>query len=281
MASPVRIAAAQMCSGLDPAHNIAAIKAHAVAAAEAGANYMLTPEVSIAFAGNRAQLAEVARPFAGDPFVAACADIAKEHALYLHLGSMAVALENGRFANRSVLFGPDGARIATYDKIHLFDADPPGDRPYRESDTYEGGDAAVLAHVGDISLGMSICYDVRFPSLYAMLAEAGAEVLSVPAAFTVPTGEAHWATLLRARAIETGSYVIAAAQGGRHANGRSTWGHSMIIGPWGEVIADGGEEPGLITAELDFAEGDKARSMIPSLTHDRNYPVPELPKAAE
>src|SRR5690606_21951298 len=165
-----------------------------------------------------------------------CAAIARETNLFLHLGSLAVALPDGRFANRSVLFGPDGSIAATYDKIHLFDATLPGLREYRESATYAGGDMAVVTEAAGMSLGMTICYDVRFPVLHRTLAAAGAELIAVPAAFTVPTGEAHWEVLLRARAIETGCFVIAAAQAGQHQNGRSTYGHSMIVDPWGKIL---------------------------------------------
>jgi predicted amidohydrolase len=198
--------------------------------------------------------------------------MARENRVTLHLGSLAVALEDGRFANRSVLFGPEGEIAATYDKIHLFDATLAGLRDYRESATYRGGDTAVVVPVAGFKLGMSICYDVRFPALYNALANAGAQVLAVPAAFTVPTGQAHWQTLLRARAIETGSYVIAAAQGGTHENGRATYGHSMIIAPWGEIIAEiDGDEPGVLLASVDLDLVNEARRRLPALDNARPF----------
>ncbi|RYG93777.1 MAG: carbon-nitrogen hydrolase family protein [Alphaproteobacteria bacterium] len=190
----------------------------------------------------------------------------------MHLGSLAVALPDGRFANRSVLFRPDGTIAATYDKIHLFDATLPGLKHYRESETYAGGNEAVVTDAPGFRLGMTICYDVRFPKLHRSLAEAGAEVISVPAAFTVPTGEAHWEVLLRARAIETGSFVIAAAQAGQHENGRSTWGHSMIIDPWGRILEQlGGDGPGIAIADIDLNAVDEARGKVPALANARAF----------
>lgn len=272
MADSFRVAALQMRSGISPADNLAAIEAGAAEAAAGGASYMLTPEVSIAFAANRAQLSEVAPPFESNPAIAQCAEIARRHGIHLHLGSLAIAAEDGKFRNRSVLFAPDGTIAANYDKIHLFDADPPGDRPYRESDSYSGGDMAVVTDAPGFRLGLSICYDLRFPALYAALAGAGAVAMAVPAAFTVPTGRAHWDVLLRARAIETGSYVIAAAQGGAHENGRATWGHSMIVSPWGEIAAQKDDDrPGLVFAEIDPARAADARARIPALANVRPF----------
>lgn len=272
MSDKIRVAAVQMCSGVVPEANLEAIAGFVGEAARSGASYVLTPEVSIAFAGNRDELAQVAGPFADNPAIAQCAEIAKEHAIFLHLGSLAVALEDGLFANRSVLFAPDGAIAAQYDKIHLFDADPPGDRPYRESATYKGGDAVVVTDAPAFGLGMSICYDMRFPKLYNALAGAGAEVMAIPAAFTVPTGKAHWEVLLRARAIETGSYVIAAAQGGTHENGRATWGHSMVVDPWGAIVTEKTDDaPGIIIADIDLAKVADARARIPALANARTF----------
>jgi predicted amidohydrolase len=188
---------------------------------------------------------------------------------------------DGRFANRSVLFQPDGSIAATYDKIHLFDATLPGLREYRESATYAGGDSAVVAQAGDISLGLTICYDVRFPALHKALAMAGAEVIAVPAAFTVPTGEAHWEVLLRARAIETGCYVIAAAQAGQHQNGRSTYGHSMIVDPWGKVVGQlGGDGPGVLVADIDLKAVAGARGRVPALANGREFSLSVNPVGA-
>jgi predicted amidohydrolase len=270
----VRVAALQMRSGVAPEANLIALETLASEAVRQGAKYVLSPEVTVAFAENREGLARVARPFENNQEVGLLSRMARKYGITLHLGSMAVALEDGRFANRSVVFGPDGAINATYDKIHLFDATLVGLRDYRESATYRGGDVAVVAPVTGFRLGMSICYDVRFPALYNALANGGAQVLAVPAAFTVPTGEAHWETLLRARAIETGSFVIAAAQGGVHENGRATYGHSMIIDPWGRVIARiEGDEPGVLVADLDLELVTEARRRVPALDNARPFSI--------
>ncbi|MEQ1771244.1 MAG: nitrilase-related carbon-nitrogen hydrolase, partial [Devosia sp.] len=202
----LRVAALQMQSGTTPGPNLDALERLAREAAAQGATYVLSPEVTVVFAESREGLRAVAGPWEGNPAIARCASIASQLHLWLHLGSLAVALDDGRFANRSVLFGPDGAVAATYDKIHLFDATLPGVREYRESATYRGGDVAVVTDVAGAKLGLTICYDVRFPALHRALAEAGAEILAIPAAFTAPTGAAHWEPLLRARAIETGSF---------------------------------------------------------------------------
>jgi predicted amidohydrolase len=268
----MRVAALQMNSGTRPGPNLDQLEALAAEAAGQGASYLLSPEVSVVFAENRDGLRAVAGPWEGNPDVVRAAGIARRLGVSLHLGSLAVALPDGRFANRSVLFRPDGSIAATYDKIHLFDATLPGLKNYRESETYAGGDSAVVTDAPGFRLGMTICYDVRFPKLHRTLAEAGAQVISVPAAFTVPTGEAHWEVLLRARAIETGSFVIAAAQAGSHENGRSTWGHSMIIDPWGKVLAElGGEGPGIAIADIDLATVDEARGKVPALANARPF----------
>ncbi len=277
----VRIAALQMNSGMEPGPNLDALTALAGEAAAQGAQYALSPEVSVVFAENREGLRAVAGPWEDNPAIARCADIARETGLFLHLGSLAVALPDGRFANRSVLFRPDGSIAATYDKIHLFDATLPGLREYRESATYAGGDAAVVTEVAGVKLGMTICYDVRFPILHRTLAAAGAELISVPAAFTVPTGEAHWEVLLRARAIETGCYVVAAAQAGRHQNGRSTYGHSMIVDPWGEILGElDGERPGVLAADIDVKAVTEARGRVPALANAREFSLSVNPTGA-
>jgi predicted amidohydrolase len=261
-----------MNSGTLPGPNLEALESLVAEAAGRGAVYALSPEVTVVFAENRDGLRAVAGPWEGNPAIASVADMARRHNVHLHLGSLAVALPDGRFANRSVLFAPDGTISATYDKIHLFDAVLPGVREYRESATYAGGDAAVVTDSVGFRLGMTICYDLRFPALHHALAAAGAEVLSVPAAFTVPTGAAHWEVLLRARAIETGSFVIAAAQGGDHENGRATYGHSMIVDPWGKVIAEiDGAAPGVLVADLDIAAANEARGRIPALANVRTF----------
>lgn len=268
----MRVAALQMNSGIRPGPNLDQLEALASDAAGQGATYLLSPEVSVVFAENREGLRSVAGPWEGNPDIARAAGIARRLGVTLHLGSLAVALPDGRFANRSVLFRPDGSIAATYDKIHLFDATLPGLRNYRESETYAGGDTAVVTDAPGFRLGMTICYDVRFPKLHRALAEAGAQVISAPAAFTVPTGEAHWEVLLRARAIETGSFVIAAAQAGNHENGRSTWGHSMIIDPWGRILTQlGGEGPGIAVADIDLSAVDEARGKVPALANARPF----------
>jgi predicted amidohydrolase len=270
----MKIAAIQMRSGLDPQANLSALEPMLAEAAAAGAQYVLTPEVTMLFPEHRDQLREVAAPFVGHPQLARVGELARQHSVHVHIGSLAVPLDDGRFANRSVLFGPDGAIKASYDKIHLFDASIAGLDAYRESATYAGGEIAVTAPLGDFTLGMSICYDMRFPRLYNALANAGAGLMAVPAAFTVPTGEAHWHVLLRARAIETGSYVIAAAQGGQHPNGRSTYGHSLIVDPWGRVLAElEHDAPGVLMGEIDPALVADARSRIPALANARDFAI--------
>jgi deaminated glutathione amidase len=273
----MKIAAIQMRSGLDPDANLRALEPMLAEAADAGAQYALTPEVTMIFPENREQLRSVAAPFADHPQLGRVGELARQHGMFVHIGSLPIPLDDGRFANRSVLFGPDGSQRATYDKIHLFDADIAGLNAYRESATYRGGEAAVTADLGDLTLGFSICYDMRFPKLYNALANAGAGLIAVPAAFTVPTGEAHWHVLLRARAIETGSFVIAAAQGGTHENGRATYGHSLVIDPWGRIVAElDGDAPGVLVAEIDPEAVGEARGRIPALRNARDFALPPL-----
>jgi len=272
----IRIAAVQMRSGTEPEPNLAALETFVAEAAANGAKYVLTPEMTVVFAENRQGLAGVSEPQEDNSAIRRAGELAKKHGLFLHIGSLAVALPDGYFANRAVLFGPDGEVVTTYDKIHLFDATLSGLADYRESATYRGGDKAVVADAAGFKLGLAICYDMRFPKLFNTLANAGAQVLAVPAAFTVPTGQAHWETLLRARAIETGSYVIAAAQGGAHQNGRSTYGHSMIIDPWGKIIAAAGnDEPGIIYADIDLAHVGEVRGRVPALANARPFSLAE------
>lgn len=261
-----------MRSGTEVKANLDVIATLAHKAADEGARYLLTPEMSVAFAENRAQLASIAEPFEGNQALKRCAEIAQEAGIALHIGSLAIAAGDGKFLNRSVLFRPDGAIAATYDKIHLFDANLPGERAYLESATYSGGDHLVWADVEKIHLGLSICYDMRFAQLYTDLALGGAEMIAIPAAFTVPTGLAHWHVLLRSRAIETGCYVLAAAQGGVHQNGRYTFGHSLIVDPWGRILAEKcDDEPGLIYAEIDPEAVTQAHGKIPALANRRPY----------
>lgn len=270
-----------MNSGVDAERNLATLERLAREAADAGAAYALSPEVTVVFAENREGLRHSAGPFANNPAIACCRRLARETRLWLHLGSLAVALPDGRFANRSVMFSPDGEVAATYDKIHLFDATLPGLDAYRESATYAAGERAVVATAAGLKVGLSICYDVRFPALYRTLAESGADLLAVPAAFTVPTGEAHWEVLLRARAIETGCFVVAAAQAGRHENGRTTWGHSMIVDPWGSILGQlDGKREGVLVADIDPAAVTQARAKVPALANGRSFSLSVNPDSA-
>jgi deaminated glutathione amidase len=210
-------------------------------------------------------------PESSDPSVQEFSALAKELEIHLHIGSLALRGSDGKLVNRALLFGPDGAKITHYDKIHLFDIDLPSGEQHRESHTYTAGDHAITADTPLARFGLAICYDVRFPRLFNTLANAGASVLLVPAAFTVPTGEAHWHVLLRARAIETGSYVLAAAQGGTHDSGRATYGHSLAIDPWGRIIAEAGTDPCALVFDIDPKASDEARSRIPALLNARSF----------
>jgi len=243
-------------------------------AAAGGAKLILTPEGTNILQRDRGLLLPQLRRVDGDPVVGGLRALAAELSVWLDIGS-ALVVEGGKAVNRQLLIGPDGEIAATYDKIHMFDVDLPTGEKARESEVYAPGEAAVLADTPLGKLGLTICYDMRFPQLYRALTVAGAEVLTVPAAFTRPTGEAHWEVLLRARAIETGSFVLAAAQGGFHEDGRGTWGHSMVVGPWGEIIAQlDHDEPGVLVADLDLAAVAKARSAIPALKNARQFTGP-------
>ena len=275
-----KAACVQMTTQRDMAPNIETIVRLTRAARAAGADLVMTPEVSNMIEPNRqAQLAKVR--FEGeDPVLAAGRDLAREIGVWLLLGSLAVKAEGEeRLANRSILLSPAGEIVARYDKIHMFDVDLAGGESYRESNRFRPGERAVVADLPWGRLGMTICYDMRFAHLYRALAHAGATLLSVPAAFTVPTGRAHWHVLLRSRAIETGCFLFAPAQTGEHAEGRRTYGHSLIVSPWGEVLADGGEEEGFVIAEIDTAKVAEARRMVPALGHDRAFSLPEAPVA--
>jgi predicted amidohydrolase len=277
MSQPVRIGVIQTRTGTDPERNIEALARSVAEARAGGASYVLTPEMSVCFAENREMLAGRASAWEGNKDIAGLSEIARDAGIWLHVGSLAIALEDGRFANRSVLFAPDGSVKATYDKIHLFDADIPGLNAYRESATYAGGNRAVVADLGDFKLGFSICYDMRFAALYRTLAQGGAQVIAVPAAFTVPTGQAHWEVLLRARAIETGCFIVAAAQGGQHKNGRATYGHSLVVAPWGEVIAAAGDDSEkVLFADLDLDAIATARQRVPALSNGREFTLENL-----
>ncbi|MCF4126383.1 carbon-nitrogen hydrolase family protein [Methylobacterium sp. SyP6R] len=270
MTAPRFVAACvQMRSGRDPAQNRDAAVAGIREAAERGAHYVQTPEMTSLLERDRPSLFEKIREPEHDSTLGALRDVARERGVVVHVGSLAV--KNGdKVANRAFVIDREGAITAAYDKLHLYDVDLPNGESYRESATYTGGARAVVTDLPWGRLGVAICYDVRFPALYRALAEAGAEILSAPAAFTRQTGEAHWHVLQRARAIETGSFMISAAQGGRHEDGRETYGHSLIVDPWGRVLAEAdGNEPGVILAEIDMALVADARARIPALRHAR------------
>jgi predicted amidohydrolase len=264
-----------MRSGLDPAANLASAEASIRAAAGRGAKLVVTPEATHLLQRDDAKLAEAVRPPEEEPAIPTFAALAAALDIWLVVGSLMVKTEDGRVANRCHVFGPDGALAATYDKIHLFDVQLGSGEAYKESKRVRPGDRAVACETPWGGLGLTICYDLRFPQLYRALAKAGARLITVPAAFTRPTGEAHWETLLRARAIECGAFVLAAAQGGKHEDGRSTWGHSTVVGPWGEVVAKlESDEPGELIADLDLGGVEAARGKIPALTHDREFGAP-------
>lgn len=270
----IRVACVQMRSGTDVAENIRAADALIREAADAGADLIATPEMTTLLDRKPGSAWEKSTDEASDPGLAHFKALAKELGKTLLIGSLAIRAEAGKCANRSFLIRPDGEVAARYDKIHMFDVQLNAGNIYRESDSYAAGEAAVAAILPMAKLGMTVCYDVRFPELFRQLAMAGAQIIAVPAAFTRITGEAHWHILLRARAIETGCFVIAPAQAGKHQDGRETYGHSLIIDPWGEILAEGGTEPGVIVATLDLAKVDEVRGKIPSLRHVRAFCEP-------
>jgi predicted amidohydrolase len=276
--SSFKAACIQMRSGTGPEANIAAASEMIRAAAGQGAAFIATPEMTNLLDIRPGMARAKVRREAEDESLPKLRALAAELGVTLLIGSLAIALEEEeRFANRSFLIGPDGAILARYDKIHMFDVEVGDGQTYRESRAYRPGEAAVLAGTPFARLGLTICYDVRFPHLYRRLAQAGAEILTIPAAFTRVTGEAHWHVLVRARAIETGSFVIAPAQGGKHEDGRETFGHSLIVSPWGEVLAEAeGAEPGIILADIDLGDVAKARGRIPSLGNERAFPLTEF-----
>ena len=273
----IRAALVQLSSGDDPEANLAETLARLDEAR--GADLILTPEVTNCVSGSRARQEEVLRTEAEDPTLAAIRDWARAAATPVLIGSLALRREDeARFANRSFLIAADGGIAACYDKVHMFDADPAEGESYRESSGYRPGERAVLAWAAGVSVGMTVCYDLRFPVLYRALARAGAELLTVPSAFSRPTGAAHWEVLLRARAIETGCWVLAPAQTGTHPTStdrvRRSWGHSLVVAPWGEVVLDMGEAPGVGFAAIDPAAVAEARRKVPSLAHDRAWSGP-------
>ncbi|WEX09011.1 carbon-nitrogen hydrolase family protein [Chelativorans sp. AA-79] len=274
MSSAVRVAALQMRSGTDPDANLAAFEDLVRQAAGQGAKYVQSPEMTGALVRSREALLERVRPAGENPLVRRGADLAKELSIFIHIGSTAISLDGGKVANRAFLFGPDGTLIATYDKIHMFDVDLDKGESWRESATYAPGEQTVVAALPFARVGLAVCYDLRFPQLFRAQALAGAEVLTVPAAFTRQTGEAHWHVLARARAIENGAWLIAAAQGGLHEDGRETYGHSLIVDPWGRVAAEADhDEPAVVVADIDPVASAAARRKIPNLANARDFAV--------
>ena len=249
-------------------------------AADRGAAFILTPEVTNCLSTSRTHQAAALVDQEHDPMLAALRSKARERRVTILAGSIALNTNDpdGRFANRSFLIGPEGEIIAAYDKIHMFDVQVSETETYHESAGYRPGDRAVVAQTPFGAVGLTVCYDIRFPHLYRTLAKAGAQIITVPSAFSPVTGAAHWETLLRARAIETGCFILAPAQTGRHeirrGRPRSTYGHSMVVSPWGDVLADAGTEPGITLVDLDLSDVDDARGRIPSLQHDRDYRAP-------
>lgn len=269
-----RIALFQSTTGIDPAANARALEQAIAEAAAGGAEMLFTPEMSGLLDRDSARAAKSLRREDDDETLAACREAARRHGIWLHLGSLAVLAEGGKVANRSFVIDNKGRVRAQYDKLHLFDVDLPTGESWRESNVYSSGSGVVIVGGTPLGkLGLTICYDLRFPGLFARLAEAGADVIAVPAAFTVPTGKAHWHILLRARAIEAGLFIVAAAQVGRHEDGRHTFGHSLVVDPWGEVLLDMAEQSGVAFAEIDLNRITDVRGRIPALRHRR--PIPE------
>ena len=281
MASTFRVACVHNCAEREMTPSIAALTPLIRAAATDGAELIQLPEMATMLEPRNELVVQKARLEADDPGLAACRGLAAETKTWILIGSLLIREPGaGKVVNRSYLLDSSGAIVARYDKLHLFDVDLPSGEQYRESATVKAGDRAVLAPSPWGLIGLSVCYDLRFAYLYRALAQAGALYLAIPAAFTHTTGSAHWHVLVRARAIETGCYVFAANQSGTHAEGKRTWGHSLIVDPWGKVLADGGEAVGFITAEIDPAEVEKARAMVPALRHDREFAKPSLPSLA-
>lgn len=280
MSTTIRVGCVQLNGGQDMAANLARAEALVREAHGKGARFIATPENTPLMEHRNEMSRALAEPTTSHPAVRRFAALARELGVYLLLGSHAARAQGGRLHNRSVLFDDHGAIVATYDKVHMFDVELSDGATYKESASFEPGTEAVLADAPFGRLGLTICYDVRFAYLYRLLAQAGAEILTVPAAFTQVTGEAHWHVLLRARAIETGSFVVAPAQCGSHSGNRRTFGHSLIIDPWGRVLADGGTAEGVIVADVDLAKVNEARTRIPALKHDRPVRLAGIAKSA-
>jgi predicted amidohydrolase len=263
----------QMRTGRTPAANVDMAAKLIGEAKAAGADYVQTPEITNIMEPDREKMFAAIEPEEQDKTLAALRELARKHAIYVHAGSLAIKVSPEKAANRSFLIDPQGGIAARYDKIHMFDVDLANGESYRESNRFRPGELAVFADLPWGRLGLTICYDLRFPALYRALAEAGATMLAIPSAFTRQTGEAHWHSLMRARAIENGSFVLAAAQGGMHENGRETFGHSLVVDPWGRIIAEGGTEPGVVMAEIDLSAVAVARARVPSLQHGRRFEI--------
>ena len=281
MTNGFKAAAVQMRSGQDPERNAADLERLVREAARQGATYVQTPEMTGAMVRDAAARQAAFTSEDKDGTVAAARRLARELGIFLHIGSTGILRADGKVANRALLISPHGETVAAYDKIHMFDVDLDNGESWRESVAYEPGTQAVVADMNGARLGFAVCYDLRFPQLFRAEALAGAQILTVPAAFTRQTGEAHWHVLLRARAIENGAFVVAAAQGGLHEDGRETYGHSMIVDPWGRVLAEmAGDEPGVIVAEIDPAQSLAARAKIPNLRNAREFSLAEADFAA-
>jgi len=266
----VRIALFQSCTGIDPGANAQALSEAVEQASAGGAEMLFTPEMSGLLDRDPKRAADNLRTEKDDQVLATCREAASRHGLWLHLGSLAVRTDDGKLANRGFVIDPTGAVRARYDKIHLFDVDLPTGESWRESAVYRAGEGAVVVENTPLGrLGLTICYDLRFPDLFSRLSEAGAQAIAVPAAFTVPTGRAHWDVLLRARAIESEAFVVAAAQSGRHADGRNTYGHSLVVSPWGDVLLDMGEGISIGYADIELSLVGEVRQRIPALDHRR------------
>lgn len=272
-AGPLRIGLVQMTATRDIDENVAAACGMIREAAAKGARYVQTPEVTTLMELDRERLFALTEPEQGNAALATFTGLARELGIWLHIGSMAVKVSADKLANRSYVIGPDGAIAARYDKIHMFDVDLPNGESYKESCNYLPGAKAVTVDLPWGRMGLTICYDLRFPGLHRALAQAGAIFIAGPAAFTKTTGEAHWHTLLAARAIEAQCFVIAAAQTGMHEVGRATYGHSIVVSPWGRIVAEAGSEPGVLMADIDPAEVAEVRARVPSLQHDRAFAV--------
>jgi deaminated glutathione amidase len=272
-----RVALFQSCTGINPSRNAEALVQAIGDAANGGAAMLFTPEMSGLLDRDSERAAAQLKPEDEDPVLEACRNAAAARGLWVHLGSLAVRTKGDKLANRAFVIDPDGEIQGRYDKMHLFDVDLPTGESWRESSVYRAGDGAVVVQGTPVgNLGLTICYDLRFPGLFQRLSEAGADCIAVPAAFTVPTGRAHWEVLLRARAIEAGLFVVAAAQSGDHEDGRVTYGHSLVVDPWGEVLLDVGEDVGVQFADIDLARITDVRSRLPALAHRREVGEPSV-----